>query len=128
VTTGADRVRTTDESPTRLDPQVESAAYFCVVELLRELAGPGSVGLRTTPDELEVEVTGPLPAPSPERIAHLHDRAAALDGRLDVAEADGVARMTLHLPLCSPSDEGPHPAQAVGVEVGLGDVGVRTAR
>jgi signal transduction histidine kinase len=128
VAAGADPVRTPDGSPARLDPGVESAAYFCVVELLRELAGPGSVGLWTTPDGLEVEVTGPLPAPSPERIAHLHDRAAALDGRLDVAEADGVARMTLHLPLCSPSDEGPHAAQAVGVEVGLGDVGVRTAR
>jgi signal transduction histidine kinase len=123
--TGAEPVCTSIATH-RLAPAVESTAYFCVVELLRELDGPGAVALKTVAGTLEVEVTGPPPPPSPSRIEHIHDRVAALDGSVYVAEVEGRTTMTLRLPLGAPSDDGPDAAEALGVEVDLGDVGVGT--
>lgn len=110
----------------RLPPRVESTAYFCVVELLREQDGPGEVALRQGADTLAVEVTGPSPPPPPSRIEHVHDRVAALDGTMSVTEAEDRAVMTLRLPLRASPDDGQEAAEALGVEVGLGDVGVGT--
>ncbi|HEX5917861.1 MAG TPA: histidine kinase N-terminal 7TM domain-containing protein [Nocardioides sp.] len=123
--TGAEPARTSIATR-RLAPRVESTAYFCVVEFVRELDGPGEVALRTVAGALEVEVTGPPPPPSLSRIEHIHDRVAALDGSMNVAEVEARTTMTLRLPLGAPLDDGPDAAEALGVEVDLGDVGVGT--
>jgi signal transduction histidine kinase len=106
----------------RLSPGTEVAAYFCVVEFLRALDGPASVDLSTDGDHLRVRVTGPSPVPPPSRVEPLEDRAAALGGSLTVDEEDGRVGMVLRLPCRSAWDEAPESAQAVGVEVGLGDI------
>lgn len=111
----------------RFDPRTESAAYFCVVEFLRALAGPSDVRLSAAHDELEVEVVGPAPLPETAATEHLHDRAEALDGRLAIAEEGGHARLLLRLPLGSAPDEVPDLAEAGRVELGLGDVGSGSA-
>ena len=102
---GTVALRTAPGTHRRFDRAVESTAYFCVVELLRELGDSGTVGVTLTLNSLEVEVSGPSPVPPPDRIEHLEDRAAALDGSLTVGERDGVATMVLLLPLGGPVEQ-----------------------
>lgn len=124
---GTGRVSATPDAHRRLERNIESTAYFCAVELLRELDGVGSIALSMTADRLEVAVTGPSPAPPPDRVEHLDDRAAALDGSLTVSEAAGLARMVLLLPL-RPPDGVPDVVEAPANEVFEDDAGVGIVR
>jgi hypothetical protein len=97
----------------RFEPGVESAAYFCAVEILRDLDGPARVRLAATGDVLELEVVGRGPLPPAHGTEHLQDRAAALDGRLTLSETGSEVRLRLELPLRSPVDAVPDLPQSV---------------
>jgi hypothetical protein len=106
----------------RFDPRIESAAYFCAVEFLGSLGGRAQVRMRARDDALEIEVEGTAARQS-EATDHLHDRAAALAGTLELSERDGRARMLLRLPLVSPPRLVPDLPEPVRAEVRLGDIG-----
>jgi GAF domain-containing protein len=97
----------------RFEPYVESAAYFCAVEILRELDGPVTLRLAAVGDLLALEVVARGPVPAAHAIGHLHDRAAALGGQVLVTEADGEIRFRLELPLSSAAEPVPDLSQPV---------------
>jgi signal transduction histidine kinase len=113
----------------RFDPRVESACYFCAVECLRELDPIEQLRLSESDDVLRLEVAGTARPTFPGRSEHLRDRAAALDGSVDVhARPGGPALIRLEIPLRSGANGVPDLPEPAGVEVGLRDVGAGTAQ
>jgi signal transduction histidine kinase len=119
--TGGD-LRADPSTHGRFDPRIESAAYFCAVEFLSSLDGRAQVRMDARDDALEIEVEGTAARQS-GATDHLHDRAAALAGTLELTERNGRARMLLRLPLVSPPCLVPDLPEAARAEVGLGEIG-----
>jgi hypothetical protein len=77
----------------------ESAAYFCAVELLRELDPPEEVSVFLQDGGLMLVVAG-RPAPGVQAsTGHVPDRVAALDGTLSASVIGDRALMRVWLPL-----------------------------
>ncbi len=93
----------------RFDPGVEAAAYFCVAEAARDLAGPVRVVLRTLGDELHLQVTGTHV--SELDLRHLTDRVEAVGGTVSVTSSGGRTRIDL----LAPAGPGPRPDPLVAV-------------
>lgn len=103
---------TTQLSGERFDPQVESCAYFCVVELLRSGGSHLDVQLGTDKDGWLTLVVYGDAAPGLDDDAHLEDRVAALGGRLRTEAHDGRAMLSVELPPSVPgADLVPHTLQ-----------------
>jgi GAF domain-containing protein len=113
-------LRTDDDvAAMRFDARVESAAYFCAVEFLRELDSPDQVTLSAPDGILELMVSGQLTETLETRTKHLADRVAPLGGTLDVS-LDGLrATMRVRIPVAADPSDGdlvPHLEHAAGVE------------
>jgi hypothetical protein len=72
----------------RVDPAVESAAYFAVATLARRASGPVRVDAHLETGMLVVEVMTTEP---PASLVEVEDRAGALDGELEIRSAEGGA-------------------------------------
>jgi signal transduction histidine kinase len=92
-------VHTDLEAGRRFDPEVESAAYLCVAELVRLVDSPVGVRLREEAGHLTLQVRIQGPAPVPLELLHLQDRAAALAGQLTTTWDGGASTLTLRLPV-----------------------------
>jgi signal transduction histidine kinase len=82
----------------RLEPVVETAAYFVVSEVVRR-SGTSIIMIGATRhgDHLVVEIDGD--SDDPEALVDLEDRVGALDGRLKVQhKADGRVRIHAEIP------------------------------
>lgn len=116
--TGLAGILRTDESVVarRFDPRVESAAYFCGVEFLRELDPAEELTLTLCNGTLQLTVTGHGTATVTTGTRHLADRVAALGGTVRIEVIAALATLCVDIPL--PSDQGlvPDLQQAVGVE------------
>lgn len=77
-----------DAGRRRFDSQVEAAAYFCVAEAARYLAGPVNVALSAVDGELRVTVTGGDGDLLP--LAHIRDRVEATGGSVTVTRTQGL--------------------------------------
>lgn len=99
----------------RFDPQVESVAYFCAVELLRALGEPG---LRLVADDrtLSLDATGSADGRLEPQVEHLRDRAEAVGGGLHVTQTDAMVRVVVELPAGSAARVEPDSAEEVGLE------------
>jgi signal transduction histidine kinase len=97
----------------RFDPRVESAAYFCAVEFLRELECPERVILACDGDDLALSVTGRASGDVVTSTRHLVDRVAALGGRASISGAAAVAVLRVRLPFGA---DAPGLADSVAVE------------
>lgn len=86
----------------RFDPRIESAAYFCVAEVLRVADSGVEVHLEEDREHLSVTVRASTPAPDPQRLLHLSDRAAALSGRLTLPGEGEPTVVRLVLPVTQP--------------------------
>jgi signal transduction histidine kinase len=83
----------------RLDPAVESAAYFAVAELARTTRGRIAIDARVEGATLKLDV---LAADAPGSLIDLEDRVAVLDGELRVEPArDGATLLRITLPCAS---------------------------
>jgi signal transduction histidine kinase len=99
----------------RFDPQVESVAYFCAVELLRALDEPG-LSLVADDRTLSLEATGRAEGRLGPQVEHLRDRAEAVGGGLHVTQTDAMVRVVVELPAGSAAHVEPDPAEEVGLE------------
>jgi hypothetical protein len=83
----------------RFDPRVEAAAYFCVVEAVRDLADPVVVVLDARADELLLCVSGT------DRgglsVDEMRDRVEAADGSVSFAEDGGRVVIEVRAPAAS---------------------------
>ena len=80
------RIRALPEG--RLEPAVETAAYFVVAEVVRHSSGNMvTVGATRRDGQLVVEIT--RDGDAPEDLIDLQDRVGALDGRLEVLHQPG---------------------------------------
>lgn len=112
----------------RFDPRVESACYFCAVESLRELDPVEDMLVTERDDVLLLQVTGTATQQLPARTEQLRDRAAALDGRVEVrVDSAGQAQIRLEIPLRSRTDGVPDLQEPARVELRLRDVGAGPA-
>jgi signal transduction histidine kinase len=71
----------------RLDPAVETAAYFVVAEVVRHSGTMVTIGATRRDGQLLVEIT--RDGDTPEDLIDLQDRVGALDGRLQVLHQPG---------------------------------------
>lgn len=106
-----------EAAPTRFPPDVESAAYFCAVELLRRLAGPVTLRLDVEPGDLMMTFTSRVRSPLVADVRHLRDRVDALGGAMSWQQTQDSTRCELRLPLLSVPLAGEHLEQPVGAEV-----------
>jgi hypothetical protein len=103
----------------RFGLQPESTAYFCAVEVLRELDPPEQVTVSLDGGGVALAISG---RPGPGVLAgtlHLPDRVAAMDGRLSIAVDGDHASMRVWLPTRSAMSGAPYLEDTVGVEGGL---------
>jgi hypothetical protein len=100
----------------RFDAQVESAAYFCAVEFVRELDPPDAVSLRAPGGVLELVVSGRAGDTVETRTRHLADRVAPLGGTVRISVENSRATLQVRIPLGSDADLVPDLEQAVGIE------------
>jgi hypothetical protein len=112
----------------RFRPEVEAAAYFCAVELVRHLSGPVRLSLGADDRELELvlESSG-SGGPLEDGTRHLVDRVEALGGSISVAPGTSGTRVTLRLPLAPAAPGREELAQPDGAEVRLPQVPRRPA-
>ena len=83
----------------RLDPAVELAAYRVIADTVkRTLSTPVSVAARADDGKLVVEIAGNGPLPDLADLGDLEDRVGALDGTIEVHDADGHARIRAEIP------------------------------
>jgi signal transduction histidine kinase len=83
----------------RLKPEVESAAYRVVANTVkRTLRTPVSVAARADEEMLVVEIASNGPIPDLADLGDLEDRVGALDGTIEVHQADGHARIRAEIP------------------------------
>ena len=121
-------VRVDASAAHRFDPRVESACYFCAVESLRELDPVEGMLVTERDDVLLLQVTGTATQNLPARTEQLRDRAAALDGSVQVrVDSGGQAQIRLEIPLRSRADGVPDLHEPARVEVRLRDVGAGPA-
>jgi signal transduction histidine kinase len=115
---GLSGVFDSDEQVTahRFDPRVESAAYFCAVEFLRELDAPERVTLAREGDHLALSVSGRASGDVGASTRHLVDRVAALGGRASINAAAAVAVLRVRLPFGADAGAAPRPADSVSVK------------
>jgi signal transduction histidine kinase len=87
-------IRITTLPEGRLEPAVETAAYFVLSEVVRRSGGSTMmVGATRRGDHLVVEIDGD--SDDPEALVDLEDRVGALDGRLKVLHQPG-GRVRIH--------------------------------
>jgi hypothetical protein len=101
---------------TRFDSWVESMAYFCLVELLRDLDEPLRVVLRADAAWLVAEASGSGPVTA-GTARHVVDRVAAVGGTLRMTAAGSATTARLQIPLGSSGGTEPDVAEPVGVEL-----------
>lgn len=109
------------EASTRFRPEVESAAYFCTVELLRHFKGSVRVSLGGGHHELVMTVSGDARLLGRD-VRHLLDRLEALGGSLSLTQPEEATHQTttqctLRVPLASPAAAVEQLQQPVGAEV-----------
>jgi signal transduction histidine kinase len=82
----------------RLEPVVETAAYFVVAEVVRRSEGSTvTVGAARRDGQLVVEIT--RDGDAPDDLIDLQDRVGVLDGRLEVLhEPGGRVRIRAEIP------------------------------
>ncbi|HSJ19394.1 MAG TPA: hypothetical protein VK964_02370 [Nocardioidaceae bacterium] len=98
----------------RFPPKVESAGYFCAVELLRSLEGRVQLTLTAYGQMLSlVAVARSEGLLDPEL---LRDRAEAVGGTLRTTRTEDTLRVVVELPVPSASDGLPGPAEEPGLE------------
>jgi signal transduction histidine kinase len=116
--TGIDGALEADDSVTRrrFPPQVESVAYFCAVELVRELIGPVRLAVDADDRRLTLVATGAARTPLEMEADSLRDRAEAVGGALRIAELGSQVQVAVELPAGSPADALPGTPQQAGVE------------
>lgn len=86
----------------RFEPAIESAAYFCVAEVLRVVGSGIEVRIEEGEQRLSLTIRASTPAPEPQRLLHLSDRAAALSGQLTLPREGGQTVVSLDLPVTLP--------------------------
>jgi signal transduction histidine kinase len=105
-----------DDSVTgrRFDPGVESAAYFCAVELVRSLEEPVQITVAADSHLLRLEAVGR--SEGTLEAGYLSDRAQAVGGTLRTARDDGTVRVVVELSAVSAADGLPSAAEEVGLD------------
>src|SRR4051794_19844670 len=81
----------------RCDPRVEAAAYFCVAEAVRALAGPIEVSVKRCEDQLQVIIDGHDDPDVP--LANMRDRTEAAGGTVLSDPRDGWLSLDVRLPV-----------------------------
>src|SRR4051794_7181817 len=81
----------------RCDPRVEAAAYFCVAEAVRALAGPIEVSVKRCEDQLQVIIDGHDDPDVP--LANMRDRTEAAGGTVLSDTRDGWLSLDVRLPV-----------------------------
>ena len=116
------------DTTVRFRPEVEAAAYFCAVELVRHLSGPVRLSLAADDRELELVLeSSSSGGPLEDGTRHLVDRVEALGGSISVAPGTPGTQVTLRLPLAPAAPGREELAQPVGAEVRLPQVARRPA-
>jgi signal transduction histidine kinase len=92
------RIRILSLPERRLDHPVESAAYRVILETLRPAAEAISLAARLDNGQLVLEVDSDR---LPEDVDELEDRVGALNGTLDLEQADGHAKIRAEIPCAS---------------------------
>ena len=100
-TAGAQLLVEGDPDLPRSAGRVEAAAYFCVAEAVRALTAPVEVALTRRADEVVVVVEGGGDGFLP--VAHMRDRAEALDGTVTSIRTGGRLALEVRLPAQEPS-------------------------
>jgi hypothetical protein len=98
----------------RFDPGVESAAYFCAVELVRSLEGPVHLTMAADPQVLRLAAVGR--SEGTLEAGYLRDRAEAVGGSLRTARDDDTIRVVVVLPAASVADGLPGPEEELGLD------------
>jgi signal transduction histidine kinase len=80
----------------RFPPEVEAAAYFCVVEAMRDLTGPVLVELGVVDEHLQLVVSGRDLDGLP--FDQVRDRVEAAGGRVSIVATDGHAVIDVRAP------------------------------
>jgi hypothetical protein len=101
----------------RFRQEVESAAYFCAVEVVRQLQGPLRAELNADTTGLTLTLTGYSEAPLEGTTRHLVDRVETLGGTVSFAREGREATWTLRLLLDHPAEQLPELVETVGAEV-----------
>jgi signal transduction histidine kinase len=83
----------------RLEPAVETTAYFVVAEVVRRTSGGSTVTVDAARQDGQLVVEIDRDGDAPDDLIDLHDRVGALDGRLQVLhEPGGRVRIRAEIP------------------------------
>jgi hypothetical protein len=85
----------------RFRPEIESAAYFCAVELVRHLDGPVALSVAVQEETLVVTLSSGTRVGLERDTRHLVDRVEALGGALSIRSGEDGTQCSLRLPLTS---------------------------